>query len=160
MKPVRLLSILLCLGACLPAFAAGIACPDLAKASQVAACPSEEELKYTFTGFCSDDRRMYGTDADVCTDYAYYRKLKNIALWESADGNFSAYVSCERTPESVKAAKAVSVAVSKQKNLTLLACGYGDDLKFTLRTRVACTVEPAAAAACKTDPAACKATCE
>jgi hypothetical protein len=144
----------------LPAFAGVIACPDLAAAKQVAACPSEEELKYTFTGFCSDDRRMYGTDTDACTDYALYRKLKNKALWESADGNFSAYVSCDRTPESVKSAKARSVTVSKQKKLSLLVCGYGDELRFTHRTHAECKLDPGAAAACAADPAACKASCE
>lgn len=160
MKPLRLLSSLLCLGASLPVLAAGIACPDLSKASQVAACPTEQELEYTFTGFCSDDSRPYKGDIGVCEDYQKYRKLKNIALWESADGNFSSYVSCDRAAAEVKAAKPTAVRVAKQGKLTLLVCDYGDDLKFTLRTRVECKLDPAAAAACKGDPAACKATCE
>lgn len=50
------------------AMAAAVACPDLATAVQVGACPAEEELKYTFTGYCSDDARAYKGDTDVCTD--------------------------------------------------------------------------------------------
>lgn len=143
--------------AALPAAAATVACPDLATATQVAACPSEDELRYTFTGYCSDDRRMYARDTDVCADYANYRKLKNIALWESADGAFSAYVSCDRAPAGVKAAKPALVRVAKQGKITQVVCGYGEGLDFTYRTRAACRVD--AAAKC-TDAAACKAECD
>ncbi|MDP2135755.1 MAG: hypothetical protein Q8J99_19300, partial [Sulfuritalea sp.] len=67
-----------------PVWATVVSCPDLATAVQVAACPAEEELSYTFTGYCSDNSRTYKGDTDVCTDYQAYRKLKNVALWESA----------------------------------------------------------------------------
>jgi hypothetical protein len=40
-----------------PAMAGTVACPDLEKAVQIASCPAEEELKYTYTGYCSDDGR-------------------------------------------------------------------------------------------------------
>jgi hypothetical protein len=62
-------------------------CPDLAAAVQVGACPSEEELRYTFTGYCSDNARLYDPDTVTCSDYKHYRRLKNVALWESRDGS-------------------------------------------------------------------------
>jgi hypothetical protein len=142
----------------LPAAAATVACPELAAAVQVGACPAEEELKHTYTGFCSDDAKAYKGETDVCKDYQLYRKLKNVALWESADGNFSAYVSCDRPPAQVKAAKATSIRVARQGKITLLVCGYGDGLGFTWRTRAECKVD--AATDCAADPASCKASCE
>jgi len=154
-----LLSATLLAGPVLPAaFAAPVSCPDLVTAVQVAACPAEEELRYTFTGYCSDNSRTYKGDTDVCTDYQAYRKLKNVALWESADGNFNAYVSCDRAPASVRAAKVSGIRVGRQGKLTQLVCSYGEGLSFTLRTRAECRVE--AAAACSTDAAACKASCD
>ena len=86
------LALTLSLGAALPALAETIVCPDPAKAVQVATCPSEEELKYTYNGFCGDDRRLYAKDIDTCASYENYRKEKNLALWESADGVFQAYL--------------------------------------------------------------------
>lgn len=148
---------LLC-AASLPAAAASVSCPDLATAVQVASCPAEEELKYTFTGYCSDDGKAYRGATDVCTDYQAYRKLKNVALWESADGNFNAYVSCELPATAVKAAKASTVKLAKQGRITQLVCGYGEGLNFTMRTRAECKL--AAGADCRTDPAACKASCD
>lgn len=157
MKTKLLLLAVLC-GILSPAWAADVTCPDLATAVQVAACPVEEELRYTFTGYCSDNSRTYKGDADVCSDYQAYRRLKNIALWESADGNFNAYVSCERAPAGVRAARVSAIRVAKQGKLTLLVCSYGEGLNFTLRTRAACRVE--AAGACSNDATACKASCD
>jgi len=139
-----------------PATAAVVSCPDLAVATQVATCPAEEELKYTFTGYCSDDSKAYRGETDVCTDYLLYRKLKNVALWESADGAFSAYVSCDRPPASVKAAMASAVKVGKQGKMTQVICSYGEGVSFTYRTRTECKVE---GGDCATNPAACKANC-
>jgi hypothetical protein len=137
------------------ALAATVSCPDLATAVQVGACPAEEELKYTFTGFCSDDGKSYKGETGVCTDYQLYRKLKNVALWESADGFFNAYVSCDLPPASVKAARASGVRVGKVGKMTQLVCSYGEDIRFTHRTRAECKVEGAADCV----GAACKANC-
>jgi hypothetical protein len=149
--------LLLGLALAVPVMAATVSCPDLATAVQVAACPAEEELKYTFTGYCSDDGKAYRGDTDVCTDYQRYRKLKNVALWESADGVFNAYVSCDRSPASVKAARVSAVRVGKQGKMTQLVCGYGEGISFTWRTRAECKLE---AGNCAADPAACKASCD
>ena len=94
----------------------------------------------------------------MCTDFLAYRKLKNVALWESADGNFNAYVSCDRAPAEVRSAKPVTIRVGRQGSITQLVCGYGDGLSFTWRTRAACRVD--GAAQCRDNPAACKADCQ
>lgn len=151
------LALLLVLAAAPPVMATTVSCPDLATAVQVGACPSEEELRYTFGGYCSDDARTYRNENDVCADYQRYRKLKNVALWEAADGNFNAYVSCDRPAAEIKGAKVSSVRVGKQGKMTLLVCGYAEDINFTHRTRAACKIETTD---CKTDPAACKASCD
>ena len=154
-----LLVLALMAGPSLPlAMAATVACPDLQTAVQVGACPAEEELRYTFNGYCSDDARAYKGDTDVCTDYRRYRKLKNVALWESADGLFNAYVSCDLPPEKLKGARVSAVRVGKQGKMTQLVCGYGEGISFTWRTRAECRVD--AGADCAANPAACKASCD
>jgi hypothetical protein len=67
----------------LSAGAAPYACPDLSAAKQVNACPTEEELKHTYTGFCSDNAKAYAKETDTCPRYEDYRAMKNTALWES-----------------------------------------------------------------------------
>ncbi len=154
-----LLCLVLSFGATLPAaMAATVACPDLAGAVQVAACPAEEELKHTFTGYCSDDAKAYKGETDVCTDYRRYRQLKNVALWESADGVFSAYVSCDLPAAAIRSARVATVRVGKQGKLTQLVCSYGEGLSFTYRTRAECRVD--GAADCAANPADCKASCD
>ena len=136
------------------ASAAEISCPDLGKAVQVAPCPSEEELRYTFNGFCSDNSRLYAKDMDTCVSYQNYRQVKNIALWEAAGGEFQAYLSCDLAPAAIQAAKARGIAVSKVAKLTRVACDYGDGIVFVHRTHAACKVEgdgACAGAACKAD---------
>jgi len=142
--------------AALPAMAATVTCPDLGKALQIASCPAEEELKHTYTGFCSDDAKAYKGETDVCKDYRLYRKLKNVALWESGDGAFSAYVSCDLSPDAVKAAKVSGIRVLRQGKINQLVCSYGESLSFSYRTREECRIE---AADCAADPATCKANC-
>jgi len=134
--------VVLVLFAALPvAMAATVVCPDVAKAVQVGACPSEEELKYTFTGYCSDDAKAYKGETDVCTDFQRYRQLKNVALWESVDGVFDAYVSCELPKDTLKHTKLTSAKVTQQGKLTLLTCSYGQGVNFVYRTRAQCTLD-------------------
>ena len=140
------------------AVAATVPCPDLSAAVQVAACPSEEDLAFTFTGFCSDNARMYSKDTEVCTDYQRYRKLKNVALWESRDGDFQSYVSCALPAEKVKEARASAIAIVKKGSITQLVCTYREGVVFTNRMRGECTVDRAAN--CPSDAAACVATCQ
>jgi hypothetical protein len=152
------LALTLSLGAALPALAETIACPDPAKAVQVATCPSEEELKYTYNGFCGDDRRLYAKDTDTCASYENYRKEKNLALWESADGVFQAYLSCDLPAGALKNLKPATISVGKQGKLTRVACSYAGNITFTYRSKAQCTVQ--GSGDCAADPAACKASCE
>lgn len=119
--------------------AESVSCPDLAAAVQVATCPSEAELRYTFIGYCADNARMYDKDP-ACADEQAYRRKKNVALWESRDGAFQGYVSCELPPASVRAASAARIAVTRVGSLTRIACTYRDGIVFTQRTRAACRV--------------------
>ena len=64
-----------------------LSCPDPATLKRVATCPSEAELRYTFTGFCSSNERLYGRDTELCTSFERYRQAKDVALVESADGD-------------------------------------------------------------------------
>ena len=141
-----------------PALADVRACPDLATAVQVGACPTEEELSYTYKGYCSDNARLYGRDEVDCANYQSYRKLKNIALWEAADGTFSAYIGCEPSPTSLKGRAPTRVGVSKQGKMTRVVCTYGNDVVFTYRTRAECRVE--GDGDCAVNPAACRAHCD
>lgn len=136
-----------------------VVCPDLTSAVQVATCPSEDELRYTFTGFCSDNARIYNwQEEQVCTDYPLYRRLKNVALWEASGGKFYGYPSCELPREQVMAAKPVKITVAAKGGLTRVICGYTADIVFAYRTRAQCRVE--GGDACATALAACKAICD
>lgn len=142
MKLIRLLITLALTAPALPALAGPpstpLACPDLAAAKQVVACPSEEELQYTYVGYCSDNARMYGKDKDTCETYDNYRKLKNIALWESADGEFHAYLSCDLAPAAITAAQPQRISIGKAGTLNRVACDYGPEISFAHRTRASC----------------------
>lgn len=138
-------------------FASTLTCPELTTAVQVGVCPTEEQLKYTFVGFCSDDAKAYKGETDVCTDFQQYRKLKNTVLWESADGVFDAYVSCD-LPKDVLQRSAVSgVKLAKQGRVTQLVCSYPNGVNFIHRTRAQCQIE--GVPDCSANPAACKASC-
>lgn len=118
-----------------------VRCPDLATAVQAGTCPAEDDLRYSYTASCSDDARMYRGDNDLCTDYRRYRKVKNIALWESADGAFQGYVSCDVPAATLRQAKAVGMSVGKQGKITRLACSYGEGIVFAYRSRAECKVQ-------------------
>lgn len=149
----------LLLGSMAPAaFAGSVGCPDLSKVAQAGSCPTEEDLLFTFNGYCSDNARIYGKGAEVCTDYRLYREKKNIVLWESADGDFQAYVSCDLPVPTLRTLKPSAIAISKQGKMTRLACSYPEGVTFTYRTRAECRIDNAER--CKTDASACKALCE
>jgi hypothetical protein len=140
------------------AMAEVVSCPDLSATVQVASCPTEEDLKFTFNGYCSDNKRMYEKETDVCTDYRRYRMLKNVALWESGDGAFQAYVSCDTPVGVVKAAKISSVSISRKSGISRLVCEYREGLVFTNRVRAECKFDEKSD--CSVTPAGCKVICE
>lgn len=127
-----------------------VSCPDLATAAQVMPCPPEDELRYTFTAYCADNARLYGKDNEDCADFAAYRRVKNLALWEAGEGRFDAYLSCEPQAADPKTAKAERIAVTRKGTVTHVVCDYGDRIRFTYRTKAACRVtEPCTGGACK-----------
>lgn len=132
----------LLLGAVAPvALAETVRCPDLAGAVQAGTCPAEEDLRYSYTASCSDDARMYRGDNDLCADYRRYRKAKNVVLWESADGAFQGYVSCDVPAATLRQARAASMTVGKQGKITRLACSYGEGIVLAYRSRAECKVQ-------------------
>ena len=139
------------------ATAATLSCPDLSAVLQVNACPTEEELKHTYTGFCSDDAKAYAKETDSCIRYEDYRQMKNQARWESKDGNFDGYVSCDLAAGKFTALKPTGMKLVQQGKLTKLVCAYPESINFTYRTKAACAIDNEKA--CAADAANCKATC-
>ncbi len=118
-----------------------MSCPTLTDAVQVAACPTDEELRYTFLGFCGDNARLYGRDMLTCANFENYREAKNTALWESADGRFSGYLSCNVEPATIRASKAQRMHVERTGKLSRLMCDYDNDHRLVHRTKASCKVE-------------------
>jgi|APTNR8051073442_1049403.scaffolds.fasta_scaffold36679_2 hypothetical protein len=135
-----------------------LACPAASALVQVAPCPTEEQLRISYVGYCSDNRRLYDADSEACSSLENYLRRKNLALWESPDGRFEAYLSCQADAPSPAAWPAPRLAVTQQGKLTLVRCTYGQAATLTHRTRARCVL--ADAAACSADPAACRARCE
>jgi hypothetical protein len=157
-KLTQLLTVLFLFSVTLPASAAQLACPDIGAAKQVNACPAEEELKHTYSGFCSDDKKVYAGDTDNCMRYKDYRAMKNTALWESADGSFDGYVSCDLPQPKLRVLKANGMKISQQGSITKVVCSYPNGVNFTHRTKAACKVEDEKA--CAANAAACRAFCD
>lgn len=127
-----------------------VSCPDLASAVQVMPCPPEDELRYTYTAYCADNARMYGKAAEDCADFAAYRRIKNLALWEAGAGKFDGYVSCEPPAPDPKTAKLAQMTVARKGTMTHVVCNYGEGVRFTYRTKAPCKVaEPCVGSECK-----------
>lgn len=124
-----------------PASAESLGCPDLSAATQVAACPTDDELRYTYLGFCSDNARLYGRDVMTCATFENYREVKNTARWESADGRFDGYLSCNMAPDAIRASPAKRMHVERKGSLTRLMCDYDNDHRLVHRTKAACKIE-------------------
>ena len=129
----------------LNAAAATLVCPELSGAAPVNACPLEDELKHTYHGYCSDSAKAYANQTDSCIRYEDYRAMKNVARWESSDGVFDGYVSCDLPSAEVKAQRASDMQLEKQGKLSKLVCSYPNGVKFTFRTKGSCTVANAQA---------------
>ncbi|TVO59568.1 hypothetical protein [Denitromonas ohlonensis] len=137
---MRLLFAALALAIPLSAIAEPVACPDAATVKQVNACPTTEELQYTFDGYCGSNARLYSPLDTTCESFESYRKLKDIALWESTDGQFANYLSCDMPKDEMAKAKPVSISVSQKKGITMLRCDYSNGTYFVQRSRTKCTV--------------------
>lgn len=142
--------------AALPAAAATtLNCPALDTVKQVAACPTEEELRYTYLGYCGDNARSYDRDEITCATFESYKQFKNIALWESADGRFSGYLDCNVDARTIQAAPARLMRVEERRGINQLICEYEGGHRLVHRTRAQCTVDVAAC-----NGPGCSASCE
>lgn len=158
---IRALSLTWLLALCaLPATAVAqqLSCPAPATLVQVAPCPTPEQLRAGFIGYCSDNARMYGADRDTCSSMDNYLRLKNVARWESSDGEFQGYLSCQPGTGAAALLAPAVMSIARQGNVTRVVCRYGDAATLTYRTKARCTLHDAAA--CAADAAACRATCE
>ncbi|BAE50393.1 hypothetical protein amb1589 [Paramagnetospirillum magneticum AMB-1] len=135
---IRRLAFALCLVA-LPAVAAEVTCPDLSAAQQVGNCASEEELKFGFTGYCSDNQRLYDKEDGTCLSLDHYKKIKDVALWEA--GEFQGFLHCSKSAETIKASKLKHMGALRVGAMTRVVCSYDNGLDLTYRTKAACTVE-------------------
>lgn len=133
-----------------------LSCPSQEQMRQINACPTEEQMRAHFNGFCSENSNAYQGKTGPCTDYQEFRRLKNTALWESADGAFDGYLSCETPVSSIQKSNLTRMLATQKGSITAVMCLYGSDVVLTHRTRKTCTVAPA----CASDPAQCQAVCE
>lgn len=129
-----------------------LVCPSLEQTRQVNACPTDEQLRVSFLGFCSDDNKAYQGQTDPCTDFERFRRWKNTALWESADGVFGGYRSCEAPAASATLAR---LQLDKKGPIQVVQCAYSDGTVLSHRTRKTCTLPPT----CASDPSQCQASC-
>lgn len=133
-----------------------LSCPPLDQMRQVNACPTEEQMRAHFSGFCSESSNAYQGKTGPCTDFQEFRRLKNTALWESVDSAFDGYLSCETPVSSTQKSNLTRMLLTQKGSITSVTCLYGSNVVLTHRTRKTCTVAPA----CASDPAQCQAVCE
>lgn len=142
------------------------ACPDLSQAKQVANCPSEAELKQMFRSTCGGENAPDAKEPELCDAFAEFKRQKNNALWESADGEFMGYVTCNRPAAEIKKGMAAGIGLGRRAGMTKVTCIYDGDVRLSMRTRQACTVpgmevgKRGPMPTCGPDPASCKVTCE
>jgi len=143
-----------------------VLCPDISQATKVMECPAESEIKRLFKKSCGFERDKDAVKPELCDSYAEFKRRKYTALWESSDGEFMGYVSCDALVEKVKMAKASGVAVFQKNGLYRVACKYQDGVALTMRTRKVCRIPGAdksstvLRASCGADGKACKVECE
>ncbi len=148
-------------------WAAGpIPCPDISEAIQIGACPTEEELQVMFKNGCGAERAPGAKNPELCDSYAEFKRRKNTALWESADGEFMGYLSCTIPASKIRSARPVSVAISHKDGLNTVSCIYQGGIKFALRTRSVCRIPGVTNSnvvmqtECGSDMTACKVECD
>lgn len=141
-------------------------CPDMAQAKQVGECAAEDEIKSMF-------KRTFGLSCDPqakdsmeCEKYAQFKMKKYSALWESSDGVFMGYVTCNSSAAEISKAKPSSVSISQKNGLHKITCKYQEGVSLSMRTRNDCRVTDATGAtvitraSCKGDASNCKIVCD
>ena len=135
-------------------------CPDLARAEQLGACPSDKELRANYRKTCPTFMEKRGE----CRPFETFARGKNKALWAAVSGTeeFLSYLSCATTAEAIKTSKPVSVTAKcdLKSGRCEARCGYDNALTFNLRVKGACKTTPGQKVDCSKDPKACVVTCE
>jgi len=125
------------------AHAETLSCPALDKAVQVAACPSDAELQYTFLGFCGDNARLYGRDVLTCASFENYKAVKNTAYFVLLTVIPGTDLNCNLDTALLRGSRALKMRVEKKNGLTRLICDYENDQRMVMRSKGTCTVEAA-----------------
>ncbi|MCP3850093.1 MAG: hypothetical protein GY694_07645, partial [Gammaproteobacteria bacterium] len=117
-------------------------CPDISKSVKIGGCPSDDELKRMFNATCGwDDTENDNPHAKgVCKNYSLFRKAKNTALWESKDGEYSGYLSCDKKESEIKATKLVKISTTLKKQINRVICTYEGGSELVLRTFEFCEI--------------------
>ncbi|MCB2103058.1 MAG: hypothetical protein KDE22_19435 [Rhodobacterales bacterium] len=131
------------LGAAAPAAAeTRVACPSLAQAIPVGACPSAEEIKAMFRATCGVEQNPNARNPKPCDTLAAFAETKDFQLWEveTPDGVYLDYLGCGLEPAQVRDAAVRSVRLMKSGTMTTVACDYGGEIIFGLRRKGVCAL--------------------
>jgi len=143
-------------------------CPDISKSAKVGGCTSDDELKRMFSISCGweDYKKDNPHAAGKCMNFSIFKKVKNTALWESGDGRFDGYLSCDKKESEIKASKLVKISTAQSKDMNRVICSYEGGSKLVLRTRELCEIPGAKLLGrymgreCEAGDKDCKAVCE
>ncbi len=117
-------------------------CPDISKSAKVGSCSSDDELKRMFSNTCGwhDTENDNPHASGICKNYSLFRKVKNTALWESGDGRFNGYLSCDTKENEIKASKLIKISIGQKLEWSRVICSYEGGSELVLRTRGICKI--------------------
>ncbi len=117
-------------------------CPDISNSVKVGECPSEDDLLRMFSSTCgSRDTRKENPHAKrFCKNYSMFKKVKNTSLWESGDGEYMGYLSCDSTESKIKASRLVKISVARKRVIDRVICTYEGGFELARRTRETCEI--------------------
>ena len=120
-------------------------CPDISKSAKVGGCSSDDELKRMFSATCGwqDTKNENPHAKGICKNYSLFRKAKNTALWESGDGKYDGYLSCDTKENEIKASKLVKISIAQKLEWNRVICTYEGGSELVLRTRETCEISGA-----------------
>jgi len=117
-------------------------CPDISKSAKVGGCSSDEELIRMFSNTCGwqDTENENPHAKGICKNYNLFRKARNTALWESGDGKYDGYLSCDKKESEIKASKLVKISVAQKKKYHRVICSYEGGSELVFRTHEICEI--------------------
>jgi len=120
-------------------------CPDISKSAKIGGCSSDDGLKRMFNATCGwqDTEKENPHAKGICKNYSLFKKAKNTALWESSDGKFDGYLSCDKKENEIKASKLVKISTSWKREWNRVICTYEGGSELVLRTRETCEIPDA-----------------